>query len=263
MALVGSLLLVAPALAAAPDNDEFTGVPILVAVGDVITQDTLEAATTDPFETSLNEFCGAPKVEHGVWFTFVAAANGFVAFDTSASDYAAGMMVFDGEPTPNSLWTCGPDRVAIEAFEGTTYNILAFGDGLSEATGGSLIFAVEDAVPPPIIDVTVSKFGTVDKSDQVRISGTVRCESTDGSGTIFDLYGEMRQRVGRLNILGFFYTELGFACDGESHAWEAYAIGENGVFRGGKSATVSFAFGCTDLCNEGYAEAVVQLKRGR
>jgi hypothetical protein len=262
-ALIGVLaagLTAAPALAAPPPNDELAGATS-VSVGDVVTQDTSEAATTDPFEDSLNAFCGAPVVEHGVWFSLAATSGGFVATDTSGSDFEAGMMVFEGTPTPEGLLTCGPDHVVFEVFAGTDYSILAFGDGESAATGGSLVFAVSAAAPPPQIDITLPRFGTVDRSDQVRLAGTVRCESADGSGILFELFGDISQRVGRLTIRGFFFTELGFPCDGSSREWEVHATGENGVFRGGKAATIAIAFGCSDLCSEGYAEGVVQLKR--
>src|SRR5262245_50970107 len=106
-------LLAAPVAAAPPDNDEFSGATP-VSVGDVITQDTSEAAETDPFDDLLNENCGAPVVEHGVWFTLAATSDGFVATDTSGSDYEAGMMVFEGAPSQDSLFTCGPDHIAFD-----------------------------------------------------------------------------------------------------------------------------------------------------
>ena len=33
-------------------------------------------------------------------------------------------------------------------------------------------------------------------------------------------------------------------------------------FAGGKAAAVAIAFGCTDECSEGFAEATVRLRRG-
>jgi hypothetical protein len=256
-------LIAAPVAAAPPANDEYSGATP-VSIGDVITQDTTEAAVTDPFEDSLNENCGAPVVEHGVWFSLTATSDGFIATDTGGSDYAAGMMVFEGAPTPDGLFNCGPDHIVFEVIAGTEYSILAFGDGESAATGGNLVFAVTEAAPPPTIEVTLPRFGTVDRSDLVRLAGTVTCTSADDTGILFELFGDISQKVGRLTIRGFFFTELGFDCDGTTHAWEAFAEGENGVFRGGKAATIAFAFGCNDdLCSEGYAESVVQLKRGK
>jgi hypothetical protein len=138
---------------------------------------------------------------------------------------------------------------------------MAFGDGESAATSGELIFRVSEAVPPPTIDLTVNKTATVNKSGFVHLTGTVTCTSVDGSGTLFEVFGEMTQRVGRLLIRGFFGTFLDTPCDGSTQTWDVFFQGDNGVFAGGKAATIAIAFGCTDVCSEAFVEATVQLKR--
>jgi hypothetical protein len=261
IALVCTFGIVAPVAAAAPPNDTFAGA-LTVSVGDTVTEDTTEAAQTDPFETSLNAFCGAPVVEHGVWFTFTAAAEGFVAFDTNDSNYSAGIMVFGGAPTPDGLLTCGPGRVALGVSNAQQYSVLVFGDGLTAATAGTMTLHVVAATAPPTIDLTVNRTASVNKAGVVRLTGTVTCTSTDGSGTIFEVFGQITQRVGRLLIRGFFDNfPLSLPCNGAPQGWEAFAQGDNGIFAGGKAVTLAIGIGCTDFCSEGFVEATVQLKR--
>jgi hypothetical protein len=259
MAMALGLVGAPPALASAP-NDTVAGATV-VAVPSTTTQDTSSADTTDPAETALNEFCGAPVVEHGVWFTFTPASDGFLAFDTSASDYSAGMMLFAGTPTADGLLTCGPQTILSGVTGGQAYNVLVFGDGLTAATGGNLIFVIREATPPPSISLTVNRSGSVDRFGNVHIWGTVTCTSTDGTGTLFEIFGDVTQRVGRILIRGFFDTLPFTPCDGAPHRWDAYFSGDNGIFAGGKAATVALAFGCTDLCSDSFVTATVQLNR--
>jgi hypothetical protein len=258
IAVVLLFVIVGPVSAAAP-NDTVAGAT-LVAVGDTVSQDTALADTTDPVETALNEFCGAPAVEHGVWFT-IDGTDSFVAFDMTDSDYSAGAMLFAGDPTGEGLMTCGPGRIAGFLAVGTTYNVLVFGDGLSDATGGNLILHVTPAIEPPELTLTVDPKGSVDKAGVAHITGTATCTSSDGSGIIFDVFGQVRQRVGRIFITGFFDTFIDAPCDGSTVHWDAFVVADNGLFAGGKGATVALTFGCTDFCSEAFVEATVQLRR--
>ncbi len=264
-AIVGALLLtfalVGPAAAAA-FNETFD-LAHAVDIGTVFPEDTTVADQLDPFETGLNANCGAPVVEHGVWFSFTPLADGFVAFDTQDSDYSAGIMVFAASPpTADGLVNCGPGRILQDVSVGTTYLIMAFGDGFfTEATAGNLVFKVEAAIPPPELALTVNHTATVDRFGVAHLTGTVTCTSVDGSGFVFDVFGTLTQRVGRLNIQGFFDSFLDLPCDGATHPWDAFVAGENGIFAGGKAATLAIAFGCTDECSETFLEATVQLRR--
>jgi hypothetical protein len=140
---------------------------------------------------------------------------------------------------------------------------LVFGDGESAATSGEMILRVEEAAPPPDIELTVNRTGTVDRAGVAHIGGTVTCTSEDGSGTLFEVFGDVSQRVGRVIIRGFFGTFIDAPCDGTTTAWQADVFADNGLFAGGKAATVAIAFGCTDLCSEQFVEATIQLRKGR
>src|SRR5436190_17309132 len=263
-ALVGALVLafgIVVPVAASVGNDTVGGATS-VAVGDTITENTALADATDSAETALNQFCGAPEVGHGVWFTITPASDGFVAFDTTASDYSAGMMLFAGVPGGDTFAGCGPGRIASFLAGGQAYNILAFGDGLTEATGGTLVFIVANAVAPPDLSVTIDHKGSVDRFGNLRVTGTVTCTSEDGSGTVFEVFGDVTQRVGRLLIHGFLDSFLDIPCDGTVQPWEAFASGDNGIFAGGKVATVAIGVGCTDFCSEGFASATISVNKG-
>jgi hypothetical protein len=255
-----SLFGAAPVLAAV--GNDLVGGATPVAIGDTVTQDTSLADATDPTETALNANCGAPAVGHGVWFTITVATDTFVKFDSSASTYSAGMMLFAGAPTAGGLLTCGPQQIAYGMTAGLAYNVLAFGDGLSEATGGTLIMSVTVGIPAPTVDLTLARSAKVDRTGVVHLTGTVTCTSQDGSGTVFEVFGDITQRVGRLLIRGFFDNfELSLPCDGTAQTWDAFAVGDNGIFAGGKAATVALGVGCTDACTFGYVQGTVQLRR--
>lgn len=260
LAVVSVLPMAGTAGAAAPSNDDLAGATMIGGVPFHLEQDTTEA-TTSAEETALNGFCGAPVLEHGVWFTATAAADAFVVADVTASDYSAGILVLGGVPGDLVPLQCNPGIVSGPVSAGETVYLLVFGDGLTEATSGHLVLDVYPAPPPPEISVTIDPRGTVDKASVAHLSGTVSCTSEDPEAILFDVSGMLSQRVGRGSVEGFFGAELLTPCDGTSRTWNAEVVG-NGKFAGGKGATVAFAFGCDALsCGEGYAEATVQLSR--
>ena len=258
-AVLLTLAVAGPAFASAANDTAANA--IAVAVPSTTNEDTTVADATDATENALNDACGAPEVGHGVWFSVTPSADGYVAMDVSASDYSAGLMLFQGAPSTSSIIDCGPGMIIDFLTTGQTYTILAFGDGGSVATGGGLVLTLRDAIAPPDISLTINRSATVNKSGTVHLTGKASCTSTDGSGQVFEIFGDVTQRVGRLLIHGFFDTGASINCDGTAQPWDAFFSGDNGLFAGGKAATVAIGFGCTDLCSEAYVEATVQLKR--
>ena len=256
--MILSLALAAPVLAAPPTNDTYPGSEP-IALGDSVSQDTSEA-TTDADDTELNAECGAPAMDASVWYEYTAAADGFVVVDVSASDYSAGVFVATGAPGSFEIQACAPGAAIFEAFAGTVYSVIAIDDQSDGGgNGGTLEMNVEEAPPPPEISMTVDPTGRFNqKSGSATISGTVTCSDAPIEFSEIDV--EVHQSVGRLRINGFGFIE-GFACDGSTQAWSAEVFGENGIFKGGKAATVTFAFACGEfLCGVGFDESVVQLK---
>lgn len=258
-ALVALALGAGPVLASAP-NDHVSSATVL-AIPASISQDTTVANTSDPDEVALNDFCGAPVVEHGVWFSVTPLAAATYAFDTSKSDYSAGIMLFEGAPSGPSLLDCGPGVIVDDLEASVTYNLLVFGDGLTEATAGDLELSTRVATPAPDVEFTVNRSGSVDKAGTVHISGTATCTSANGSGQVIEIFGDVTQRVGRLLIRGFFDTSPSTPCDGTPQRWDAFFTGDNGIFAGGKAITANFGIGCTDLCSESFFAATIQLNR--
>lgn len=262
LGLVGVLPGAATVNAAPPVNDDVAGATVLGPAPFHLEQDTTEA-TTSAEEAALNEFCGAPAFEQGVWFTGTAAADAVVVVDVTASDYSAGILVLGGEPGNFFPLTCGPGVVSGQVFAGQTLYLVVFGDGLTPATSGQLVLDTFLAPPPPTIDVTIDGRGTVDKDGVAHISGTVTCTSDEEDAFLFEVFGEMRQTVGRFFIDGFFFSEQFTPCDGVVRTWTADVFGD-GKFAGGKAATTVIAFGCGSFsCAEGYAEATIHLRKGK
>jgi hypothetical protein len=256
--MLASLATAAPVLAAPPPNDEFAGA-ISITLGTTVTQDTTEA-TTDAVDAEMNPpDCGAPATEASVWFDFTATADGFVAVDVSGSSYSAGVLVSTGSPGNFTFVTCGPGAVVWEAVAGETYVMLAIDDTQGGGNGGTLELEILDVPPPPEIDLTVNRTGRFDnKTGAAIISGSVTCTGGPTDFSFIDVF--VRQQVGRIFIDGFGSIE-GFECDGSEQSWTVEVFGQNGIFKGGKSLTATFALACGPfLCGESFVEHVIQLK---
>ena len=109
------------------------------------------------------------------------------------------------------------------------------------------------------MEVTVDPVGHFDsQTGGATVTGTVTCTGDDVEFSFLDV--QLRQRVGRVVISGFGSTD--FACDGTTHEWSVEIISENGVFKGGKAANVTFAAACNAFdCGEAFVETTIQLKK--
>jgi hypothetical protein len=254
---LGAIGLTAPAaLAAAPGNDTFGGATA-ATIGFSQQLDTTEA-TTDADDAQLNASCGAPATDASVWYS-LAGSDAGVVVDVSQSDYSAGVLV--GVGTQGNLETveCGPGTVGFFASAGTTYYVLAIDDqNDGGGNGGSLSISFNAAPPPPTVDITVNRYGKVKpKTGVATISGTYTC--TDGD--FIDVFGDARQRAGRIIIAGSFEFVDFDTCDDAPHAWAADVFPDNGRFVGGKAMTVTFAFACGSFeCADGFVEQTVRLR---
>ena len=259
--MIVSLGLAAPVLAAAPGNDLYGGREV-VSIGFSATVDTTEA-TTDADDIEINAHCGAPATDASVWYELTATADGFIAIDVSASSYSAGVLVATGSPGSFSVVACGPGATAFEAVTGVTYAILAIDDQLDGGgNGGTLNIQVAELPPPPEVDLTVNPSGRFNsKTGSATISGTVTCTGGPAEFSFIDVF--VRQVVGRFFIDGWGFIE-GFTCDGTTQPWSVEVFSFNGIFKGGKALSVTFAVACGQFsCGFDYQERVVQLKGGR
>ncbi len=245
----------APAWAAVPSNDEPGGAIALVK-GVPQEQDTTEA-TTSAIDAQLNLDCGAPFTEASVWFTYTPAQDEMFVVQADA-DYEAGILVVEGDPSSGKVVNCGPQAVAIVGAADVAYTLMVFDAG--GTNGGPLTVTVFDPPPAPTVALTVDPRGTAFKDGSAFVSGGYSCT---GGGTDTMIQGLLTQRVGRLKINAEFLV-VDLTCDGESHSWSAYAYSSNGIFAGGKAATVAISLVCDAFtCGEGWAEGTVQLTRAK
>jgi hypothetical protein len=256
--IVWSFAFAAPALAAAPSNDTLAGIQVISApFSDTV--DTTEA-TTDADDLDIATGCiGVPALDASVWYEITPSTDMFLVADLSESNYSAGAIVATGSSGNWSVQACGPFGVLWEAVGGETYTILVFDDQEDgSGTGGNLVINVEEIPPPPDVSVTVSPRGTFNAhTGAATIRGTVTCSEGPVDFTFIDVF--VRQKVGRLFIDGEGFVE-GFACDGSTQDWSVDVFGFNGIFKGGRTATVTFAVACGEfLCSEGFEETVVML----
>jgi Family of unknown function (DUF6299) len=251
---------VAPASAAVPSNDTIATATEITSIPFTDTVDTTDA-TTDSVETSLNAGCGAPVVEHGVWYHATIAQDGNYVADVTQSNYSAGIMVVAGPISAPTLLACGPGSVSGPLTAGQDIFLLVFGDGGTTATSGTMVLNVDFAPPPPTVNLTVDSRGSVAKDGSVALSGTISCT---GAGDSADIFGSVEQSVGRFQISGFFDTTSSVQCDGTATAWQGFTVGQSGRFSGGKASVDVLAQVCSGLNNCGFAEvtATVQLSGG-
>jgi hypothetical protein len=259
-----SVAAATPAFAAVPTNDTIQGATEITTVPTTITEDTTEA-TTDALETSLNATCGAPVVDHGVWFHATVAQDGFYTADVTQSSYSAGIMVVAGPADSPTFVNCAPGSITGPLQAGQDIYLLVFGDGGSDGTAptsGTMVLSITQAPPPPSVDLTVNSRGSFGRDGSATISGTITC-SGDGSGGS-DVFGIVNQRVGRSLFSSFFDNQPGLVCDGTPQPWSGTATPQNGLFGGGKASVDVTATVCdvTENCGSAEVAATVQLSGG-
>ncbi len=239
-------LTTAPAVAAAPDNDTYSGREVLVdPLPIMVSADTTEA-TTDADDAELNTDCGAPATDASVWFEYTPTSEGELAINTGASDYTVGVIVATGDPGGWTLESCGPEVVPFFAMAGATYTILVFDDQEDGGgNGGSLEFTIDQPAPPPTLEVSVDPRGTFDAHTGVAtLTGTYMCAPSDG-GTVEYAFLDimLSQRAGRVYIQGGGFVEP-LLCDGTGQPWTVTTEWSNGLFKGGKAEAQVFAEAC-------------------
>jgi len=253
--LFTTLGLAVPASAAPPANDVYGGRIVVGSVPFTTTQDTSEA-TTDADDAELNAQCGAPATDASVWFEVTAASDGALVADVSSSDYSAGVLVGVGSPGSFSIVACGPGATAWSTTAGETYAILVIDDQFDGGgNGGAVSLTIDQAPPPPEIDVTVNPRGQFTRAGDAIVSGQVTCT---GQAEFAFIEAQLTQRVGRIKINGFGGMEI--TCDGTTRPWSLQITADNGIFRGGKAASITFAVACGVFdCGVDFEERIVML----
>lgn len=254
--LVAGSVLVAPAAhAAVPINDTYDG-RVSITTG-TVSADTSEA-TTDAEDAALNEQCGAPATDASVWYSFTPDADGSFLVGLDA-DYSAGVIVASGGPGAWSLQNCGPEGTIFDGVAGTEYSILVFDDQFDEAgNGGNVDITIDAAPPAPEVDIDVDDRARFNADGSITLTGTATC--TEGAFVGMD--ATVSQTVGRFRVSGYGFTEL--ECTGGAQRFELTVFPDNGLFKGGRAASVTFAFACGEFsCGEDYEEQTVMVAGGK
>ena len=267
---LSSLILAAPVLAAPPGNDDASTPTVIASLP--YTQDPpldTSEATQDP---STDQDCfGFGLLNASVWYAFTTGADPVTLIaDTSASDYTTTITVTEGSPL-GPIATCGIGGAVFPGEPDTTYYFMVAacfnGAGVGPAavgcdltaTGGSLVFSLDEGPPPPSVDVTVNPIGHFNKTTgSATITGTVVCT---GDALDTGIQVELTQTVGRFKISGFGVANGAFVCDGTTQAWSIEVSGFNGKFKGGRAASITSAGACNEFsCSFDTEERIVSLR---
>ena len=247
-----------------PGNDTYQGRTVIGSLPFVEQVDTSEA-TQDTDDNELAGQCaGVPAWDATVWYEVTATTDGTLIADGTASGYSTGFFVAIGGPGAFTLLACAPGVVQWVATAGQTYTLVAFDDQTDgSGTGGILNLVVDTPPPPPpppTIDITVDPVARFDnRTGAATVTGTAIC--TDAPQFAF-LQTTLRQTVGRFTITGINGTNL--TCDGTATPWSLQIIADNGLFRGGKAATITFAIACGVLeCGQDLEERTISLRGGK
>lgn len=262
LSVSGAFLLsgVAPALAQAPGNDDFDSATTITALPYTDALNTSEATTAADDPDCLGN-------GHTVWYAFTAPGEMGIDANTFGSDYDTTLSVYTGVRGSLTQIACNDDsgdgvqsRVRFNTVGGETYFFMV--GSFLQSPGGSLSFSTEEIplLPPPIeVGIIIDPTGTVViKTGEVTVHGSVTC-SRD---VVLDMFGDVRQTLGRFFIRGFF--EIGVECAGGSATWSATLTGETGKFGPGRARVVIDVFGFDEERGEevfAHAEARVRLVR--
>jgi hypothetical protein len=260
-----SLAFAGPTLAAAPGNDD-AGAPTVI--GSLPFTDSLDTteATADPDDPE----CFGAGTNASVWYAFTTGPDPVTLLvDTAGSDYATTITVLTSSPA-GEVVACGIEVAQFPAEPSTTYSFMVAacfnygGVGIEaigcdpDATGGSLVFSLDEAPPPPEVHLSVNPTGSFDKATgTATIGGSVLCTG-DAFYTQLDL--QLTQTVGRFSVLGYGYLYPdAFACDGTLQPWTIEVFGITGKFKGGQAAAAASAYACGEFeC--GYDEVVRSVR---
>jgi len=252
---VGSTVVAAP-----PTNDAYAARALLELAAPV-TVDTTEA-TSEPLDLEATGACPSPpgpppSTTHTVWYDWDAGADPppQVAVTATESSFPAGVAVVTGDPGSFAGVACGLSALFTPQ-PGTIYHVLVFDP--FDVGGGTTTVTIDEARPPSL-SVTVESGRFDPRTGTATLSGTYSC--TDA--LFADVFGEVRQQIGRFAVTGFFGVD-GIVCDGQEHEWTADVIPQNGKFAGGKALTVVMTFACgVSFCTDAVVEQTIMLKGGK
>ncbi|WP_193613021.1 carboxypeptidase regulatory-like domain-containing protein [Nocardioides lijunqiniae] len=216
LAIAGLAAVPAPASAAAPTNDDFADAQVLDTLPATVTGDSTDA-TREPNEPSHADAPGGASV----WFSWTAAANGFVSVDPAGTGFDTVVGVYTGPAVGDLSSVAAADdgdaglqgAATFEATQGTTYRIAL--DSYN-GSGGAFTLTVAAAGPPTgairgqVTDATAEPLSGICVDAYATEGQSARQALTDGTGyyTLADLpVGDYRVRFSDCGT-GAFVTEF-------------------------------------------------------
>lgn len=253
------LLLAAasPALAAAPDNDDFADA---TSVGEFPYEDAVDTreATSESDEPNWWAFTDGPGPT--VWYAYTADADGWAAADSLGSGPTDGCPSADDcYDTTIAVWTldAAGDFVNVatnDDFEGRL-SFVPFGVEAGETyyiqvgtwesrAGGDLAFRVDTYTPPDPYEIsaTVDDVSANVRTGEVKASGTITCSEAGW----FALNLTLGQTVGRFKTRAFAYVSG--TCDTSTVDWVASGFGDGVVL--GRATYSASVYGSADATGQ-------------
>jgi hypothetical protein len=194
---------------------------------------------------------GCNGVPNNVWYTITLDEDTSVRLTTDGSDYFAFIDVFTQTAQGNYNHIACDSHLVFAASAGTTYYVAV---SSPDSSGGNLVFSALDVGPPLQITLSLDATALINKkTGTAMVGGTVTCNNP----AEVDVYGQLREKLGRGIIPGGFYTHV--SCDGET-LWSAIARSDQGAFGPGSAEILVDVYGCDQyLCGEDHATTTVKL----
>lgn len=158
----------------------------------------------------------------------------------------------DRDPSPTVA--CTPESGSVFPVGSTTVTCQATDRSGNVATGTFVVRVLS----PLTLEISANQTGTVDRSGNVTVSGTVSCSRDVPvymSGTVKQLF------AGRVTISGSFSIQVN--CVAPQSTWSAVVVGDNGKFAAGSAMLTVNAYGCELSCHAASVSQSIRLSGRR
>jgi len=245
-AFASLLLLPAPALAAAPANDDVTAATVISGPPFTDTVDTSEATAA-----AGDLDCSGVEDTHTVWYTITPTTDMLLGLRTEPQFTAeVSTSIASGSPGSLSLLQCSFSTTqTLDAKAGTTYYIQLASAGTDP--GGLINFSVVQ-VDPFTVTLGLDSIGRIDNG-VITVSGTLQCSRPLPPGSEVVVQGTLAQRSAS-GWLVPFHSAVG--CPVTPLRWQTTVQVLAGTFVRGKATLTATAFACDEFtCAPNHTES--------
>jgi hypothetical protein len=233
----GLLLLPAPALAAAPTNDDVTAATVISALPFADTVDTSEATAA-----AGDLDCSGLEDTHTVWYAVTLATDQVLGLRTEPQFAAeVSTSVASGSPGSLSFLQCSfASTQSLDAKAGTTYYIQLASAGSDP--GGLISFGIAP-VDPVTVALSLDGTGRLD-GGTITVGGTLQCSRPLPGGSEVVVQGTLTQRSAS-GWLVPFHSAVG--CPTTPLRWQTTVQVLAGTFVRGRATLTATAFACDEF----------------